>query len=143
MSIMDRLFPKAATNGRAPVSAPPPADDGLAAPLADGMPESQGTAELQERRQRLAQELAERQWDLGGMTYEMAIRDHFRLDVIVAHAAKLQEIDAELAEIERLLTLEEQGATGYCPACGSPHSRGAVYCWSCGTQLIATQETQT
>ena len=106
-------------------------------------PQPQGSDELKERRQRLAQELAERQWDLGGMTYEMAIRDHFRLDVIIAHAAKLQEIDAELAEIERLLTLEEQGATGYCPSCGSPHSRGAVYCWSCGRRRFRVEDTLT
>jgi hypothetical protein len=33
----------------------------------------------------------------------MAIRDHFRLDVLVRRAAKLQERDAELAEVERLL----------------------------------------
>ena len=31
----------------------------------------------------------------------MAIRDHFRLDVLVRRAAALQERDAELAEVER------------------------------------------
>ena len=32
----------------------------------------------------------------------MAIRDHFRLDVLVRKAAELQEADAELGEVERL-----------------------------------------
>lgn len=92
--------------------------------------------ELQARRDILARELAERQWDLGGLTYEMAIRDHFRLDVLVSKAAGLQEVDAELGEVERILTLHENGATGMCSACGAPHSRGAVFCWQCGAQLM-------
>ena len=75
-------------------------------------------------------------WDLGGLAYEMAIRDHFRLDVLVRRAAALQERDAELAEIERLLRMEETGTAGDCPACGAPHSRGAVYCWQCGATLM-------
>ena len=36
-----------------------------------------------ERRDELAERLAELQWDLGGLAYEMAIRDHFRLDVLM------------------------------------------------------------
>jgi len=75
-------------------------------------------------------------WDLGGLAYEMAIRDHFRLDVLVRRAGLLQERDAELAEVERLLRLEEDGAAGTCPSCGAPHSRGAVYCWQCGLTLM-------
>src|SRR5581483_3744758 len=67
-------------------------------------------SELSERHRRLAADLAELQWDLGGLTYEMAIRDHFRLDVLVRRAARLQEVDAELAEVERLLKLEDAGA---------------------------------
>ena len=66
----------------------------------------------------------------------MAIRDHFRLDVLVRRAAVLQERDAELAEVERLLRMEQEGNVGTCPSCGSPHSRGAIYCWQCGTQLM-------
>ena len=93
-------------------------------------------AELRARRDRLAGEAAELQWDLGGLTYEMAIRDHFRLDVLVRRAARLQEVDAELGEVERLLRSEETGATGACPGCGAPHSRGAVFCWQCGSPLM-------
>ena len=27
-------------------------------------------------------------------------------------------------------------AAGSCPNCSAPHSRGAVYCWQCGTTLM-------
>ncbi len=67
----------------------------------------------------------------------MARRDHFRLDVLVRQAAKLQGVDAELGEVERLLHLERAGAGGTCPACGALHARGAVYCWQCGADLMA------
>lgn len=92
--------------------------------------------ELQRRRDALAREVTELHWDLGGLAYEMAIRDHFRLDVLVRRAAVLQERDAELAEVERLLRMEGDGVAGTCPSCGSPHSRGALYCWQCGATLM-------
>ncbi len=91
---------------------------------------------LARRRDSLAQQVTELHWDLGGLAYEMAIRDHFRLDVLVRRAAVLQERDAELAEVERLLRLEDSGAAGSCPSCSAPHSRGAVYCWQCGKSLM-------
>jgi hypothetical protein len=93
-------------------------------------------AELVERRDELSRRFAELQWDLGGLAYEMASRDHFRLDVIVRRAAELQEVDAELGEVERLLKLDNAGATGSCASCGALHSRGAVFCWQCGENLI-------
>jgi hypothetical protein len=93
-------------------------------------------SELAQRRDVLAKEYAELQWDLGGLVYEMAARDHFRLDVVVRRAAKLQAIDAELAEAERLLRLEEAGAAGACPACGALYARGAAFCWQCGKGLM-------
>lgn len=95
---------------------------------------------LHARQRRLARERAEAQWALGGLAYEMAIRDHFRLDVLVRRAARLQEIDAELAEVRRLLHADATGEAGACPSCSAPHSRGAVYCWQCGTQLLARQQ---
>jgi hypothetical protein len=95
-----------------------------------------GPSDLQRRRDTLAQQVTELHWDLGGLAYEMAIRDHFRLDVLVRRAATLQERDAELAEVERLLRMEDQGVAGVCPQCASPHSRGALYCWQCGTTLM-------
>ena len=48
----------------------------------------------------------------------------------------LQERDAELAELERILRMELDGVAGNCPSCGAPHSRGALYCWQCGTTLM-------
>jgi hypothetical protein len=53
------------------------------------------------RREQLLARIAELQWNLGGLTYEMAIRDHFRLDVLVRRAAMLQECEIELAEMDR------------------------------------------
>ena len=99
--------------------------------------------ELEQRRKDLEEQLATLQWDLGGLTYEMAIRDHFRLDVLVRAAAKLQEVDAELAEAERLLRLEGAGAAGTCTACGALHARGATFCWQCGTRLMESAEAAT
>jgi hypothetical protein len=95
-----------------------------------------GRSELSRRRDELAEIVTELHWDLGGLAYEMAIRDHFRLDVLVRRAAILQERDAELAEVERLLRMEQDGAAGACPSCAAPHSRGALYCWQCGATLM-------
>jgi hypothetical protein len=92
--------------------------------------------ELRARRDALAEEVAELTWDLGGLTYEMAIRDHFRLDVLVRRAAALQERDSELGEVERLLAAAQEGVAGACRSCGAPHSRGASYCWKCGQPLM-------
>jgi hypothetical protein len=94
-----------------------------------------GQAELLRQREELAKKFAELQWDLGGMTYEMAARDHYRLDVLNRHAARLQEVDAELGQVERLLRLGEAGAAGTCPSCGALQARGAVFCWQCGNEL--------
>jgi hypothetical protein len=99
-------------------------------------PTDDGRTELRRRRDALAEQVTELHWDLGGLAYEMAIRDHFRLDVLVRRAAALQELDAELAEVERLLRLEESASAGSCPSCGAPHSRGALFCWQCGTTLM-------
>src|SRR5580700_2712547 len=81
-------------------------------------------AALRRRCDELTEQVVEMHWDLGGLAYEMAIRDHFRLDVLVRRAAQLQERDAELAEVERLLRMEQEGVAGSCPSCGAPHSRG-------------------
>jgi hypothetical protein len=93
-------------------------------------------SDLRRRADALAEQVTELHWDLGGLAYEMAIRDHFRLDVLVRRAAVLQERDAELAELERLLRMEEGAVAGNCPQCTAPHSRGAVFCWQCGATLI-------
>jgi hypothetical protein len=98
--------------------------------------EQRRDSQLHRRRDQLAEEVAELQWNLGGLAYEMAIRDHFRLDVLIRRAAMLQERDAELAEVERMLHMQESGSAGDCPSCGAVRSRGAVFCWQCGAQVM-------
>lgn len=93
--------------------------------------------DLKRRRDSLNARVAELQWDLGGLVYEMAVRNQIRVDLIVTRAAILQDADAELAEVERILRLEETGMAGACRSCGSPHSSGASYCWQCGQPLMA------
>ena len=93
-------------------------------------------AELRSRRLELAERVAGLTWDLGGLTYEMAVRDHYRLDVLARRAAELQKADAELGEVERLLGAAEAGVHGQCRSCGAVHSRGAAYCWHCGAGLL-------
>jgi hypothetical protein len=78
----------------------PPAPQSTAATPA---PPPQSRADLEHRREELAGRVAELHWDLGGLAYEMAIRDHFRNDVLLRRAAELQELDTELAEVERRL----------------------------------------
>jgi hypothetical protein len=93
-------------------------------------------AELRRRRHELAERVAALTWDLGGLTYEMAVRDHYRLDVLARKAAELQEADAQLGEVQRLLAAAEVGIHGQCRSCGAVHSRGAGYCWHCGAPLL-------
>jgi hypothetical protein len=92
--------------------------------------------ELRTRRRQLAQRVAELTWDLGGLAYEMAVRDHYRLDVLSRKAAELQQADAELDELQRLLAGAEAGIHGACRSCGAVHSRGAAFCWHCGAPLL-------
>jgi hypothetical protein len=100
-------------------------------------PKSPGDfVDLTRRRDQLNARVAELQWDLGGLVYEMAIRDSIRVDVIVRKAAELQNADAELSEVERILRLEESSTAGECASCGAPHSTSAAYCWQCGQPLL-------
>lgn len=76
---------------------------------------SEERSELERRREELAGRVAELHWDLGGLAYEMAIRDHFRNDVLLSRAAQLQELDTELAEVERRLgdaRVQDEGPGG-------------------------------
>jgi hypothetical protein len=105
---------------------------------AGGLPTPSGSmAELRRQRLELAERVAALTWDLGGLAYEMAIRDHYRLDVLARKASELQEADAQLGEVQRLLATAEAGVHGQCRSCGAVHSRGAAYCWHCGAPLLA------
>jgi hypothetical protein len=98
--------------------------------------------ELVSERDRLAERMTIMQSELGGLFYEMAIRDHVRMDVLIAKAAELQGVHTELSELERRLRdqpLETAAATapvaGQCPACGAPYLPGAAYCSQCAHAL--------
>jgi hypothetical protein len=125
MGVIDGL------RGRLPAGADRAPSDAGARPVADD-----GAASLRRRREELVAQVAELHWDLGGLAYEMAIRDHFRLDVLVRKAAELKERDAELGELERVLSLQENAGAGECPSCGAVRSRGAPFCWQCGSALM-------
>ena len=63
----------------------------------------------QRRRDQLVARVAELQWDLGGLVYEMAIRNRIKVEVLVKRAVALQDADAELSEVERIVRMEETG----------------------------------
>jgi hypothetical protein len=107
-----------------------------AQPAAGALPALGSLAELRRSSVELAERVASLTWDLGGLAYEMAIRDHYRLDVIARKAAELQEADAQLSEVQRLLAGAEAGIHGQCRSCGAVHSRGAAFCWHCGAPLL-------
>lgn len=109
-------------------------------PLPPGGGRAISPGDLRRRREELAREYATLQWDLGGLAYEMAIRDHFRLDVLVRHAARLQEVDAQLGAVEQLARIEDGGAAGACPSCDALYARGSMYCSQCGRQLMNRAE---
>ena len=84
------------------------------------MPKPEESAELVAQRDRLLEKFTVMQADLGGAFYEMAIRDHVRMDVLTRKAAELQRVDAELLAVERVLELQREDAAGLCPSCGAP-----------------------
>lgn len=92
--------------------------------------------DLQRRRDQLVARVAELQWDLGGLAYEMTIRNSVKVELLVKRAVELQDADAELSEVERIVRMEETGTSGSCGSCGAPHSSGATFCWQCGHSLL-------
>jgi len=140
--------PTGASRSPAPVGAPPPGAPPTmpgATVRAGGPPPGKALGsnkgeefivDLKRRREQLVARVAELQWDLGGLTYEMAIRNSIRVEILVKRAAELQDADAELNEVERILRMEESATAGSCPSCGAPHSSGATFCWQCGKPLL-------
>jgi zinc-ribbon domain len=90
--------------------------------------------ELLAERDRLLEKFTIMQADLGGAFYEMAIRDHVKLDVLTRKAAELQRLDVELGELEQRLELE-RSAVGACGNCGAAYEPGAQFCSQCGERL--------
>ena len=105
-------------------------DNGIAAP-----PELD--RELVAQRDRLIERFAIVQSELGGLFYEMAIRDHVRMEVLIPKAAELQRLDAELAQLERMIETGSSSIGGECPACGAVYARGAAFCAHCAHPLNA------
>ena len=104
------------------------------------VPPAPENKDLQAQRDRLLEKFTVMQADLGGAFYEMAIRDHVRLDVLTRKAAELQRVDAELLAVERLLELERSDAAGLCPSCGSPYGPAVRFCPQCGHALTPSVE---
>ena len=93
--------------------------------------------ELTAQRARLTERFAVMQSELGGLFYEMAIRDHVRIEILMQKAAELQRVDAELGQLERALESGASGMGGSCEECGAVYARGAAFCAQCATPLIA------
>lgn len=128
---------------RRPASRPVPpakATTKPAAPKEDAKPEE--NAELVAQRDRLLEKFTVMQADLGGAFYEMAIRDHVRLDVLTRKAAELQRVDAELLAVERVLELQRADAAGLCPGCGAPYGHAVRFCAQCGHALVPTEASR-
>jgi len=126
-----KLLRKPSRNGKRSGAAATPAPAGTSA-----TPQHELTVDLERRRDQLVARVAELQWDLGGLVYEMAVRNRIEVEVLVKRAVALQDADAELSEVERIVRMEQTGAAGSCTSCGSPHSTGATFCWQCGQPLL-------
>jgi hypothetical protein len=135
-----RRAAKTASNGARPAATPPPPATSKTAKRGQVPPSpalgDDVLVDLKRRRDQLIARVAELQWDLGGLVYEMAIRNRIKVEVLVKRAVALQDADAELSEVERIVRTEETGTAGSCSGCGAPHSSGATYCWQCGQSLL-------
>jgi hypothetical protein len=100
-----------------------------------GAPAEPENRELIAERDRLLEKFTVMQADLGGVFYEMAIRDHVKLDVLTRKAAELQRLDIELGEVEEALALERSDSTSACPSCGAEFDPGAKFCSACGQEV--------
>lgn len=125
------------SNGKRPMP-PAPSQASASVPQAPAGPAlgDDLLVDLERRRDQLIAHVAELQWDLGGLVYEMAIRNRIQVEVLVKRAVVLQDADAELSEVERIVRMEETGTAGSCANCSAPHSSGATYCWQCGQALL-------
>jgi hypothetical protein len=92
--------------------------------------------ELIAQRDRLLEKFTVMQTDLGGAFYEMAIRDHVKLDVLTRKAAELQRVDIELGQVEEAIDRLGAEVTGECAQCGAPYEPGARFCSRCGNELV-------
>jgi hypothetical protein len=108
-----------------------------AAPGVNGGGAASADLDLIAQRDRLVERFAIMQSELGGLFYEMAIRDHVRMEVLIPKAAELQRVDAELGQLERMIESGVSSVGGNCPACGALYPRGAAFCAQCAHPLTA------
>lgn len=118
---MRPLGKRAAEPGSAPADEPP------GAPHPD----------LIAQRDRLIERFAIMQSELGGLFYEMAIRQHVQIEVLMPRAAELQRVDTELGQLQRILDSGALSVGGNCSSCGGIYARGAAFCAQCGAVVTA------
>ncbi|MEI6447037.1 MAG: hypothetical protein WCO96_04045 [Actinomycetes bacterium] len=117
------------------------------------------------RRDRLVERFTAHQLDLGGVLYEMAIRDHVVMPVLLERAAVLQGVEADLkraqaeldeaeAAVEAARAGGREGAQGAgtesngrrepvaradavrsCGSCGADAGPESAFCSACGEKL--------
>jgi hypothetical protein len=93
--------------------------------------------QLLAQRDRLVERFAVMQSELGGLFYEMAIREHIRMEVLMPKAAELQRLDSELGQLQRMLDTGVSSIGGNCPSCGGVYAPGAAFCAHCGSAIAA------
>ena len=96
-------------------------------------------AALIAKRDRLVEKFTAHQLDLGGVLYEMAIRDSVVMPVLLERAAAMQVVESDLkaaqAEVDMAQEALAAGRARTCTACGATSSDGGKFCSSCGAQL--------
>ena len=133
--------PKPAVRLYAPkIKAPKIQPPKLARPSRNGKSAKKGAAapenrELIAERDRLLEKFTVMQADLGGAFYEMAIRDHVKMDVLTRKAAELQRLDLELGEVEEALELQRSEVTSACANCRTELGPDARFCSNCGAEV--------
>jgi hypothetical protein len=103
----------------------------------EAAPATPADLDLIAQRDRLVERFAHMQSELGGLFYEMAIRDHVRMEVLIPKAAELQRVDAELAQLELMIDSGSSSAGGQCPACEAVYAHGAAFCAHCAHPLTS------
>jgi hypothetical protein len=89
------------------------------------------------QRDRLVERYAVMQSELGGLFYEMAIRQHVRMEILMPRAAELQRVDTELGQLQRIIDSGASSIGGNCSTCGGSYAQGAVFCAQCGAAVTA------
>lgn len=94
---------------------------------------------LTAKRDRLVEKFTAHQLDLGGVLYEMAIRDSVVMPVLLERAAAMQAVESDLKAAQAAVDTAQAAlaaASGRtCAACSAVSTDGGKFCSSCGAQL--------